>query len=218
MTSYYSFGEKSAALLGLLLTSDGRITAYAYQRPGSGNPPPAMKPLFVSQPLALATAGLVSFRLALSPAKEGLLTIEPRGWPAIYEVSRLHFLGQLNPFGMDEIPYADLGGVNRSGGIPINRVFDGVFSYNPAAADSKQRATVTLTDVESGAQSVETISISAFDDNVNQIKGGLLIAIRVNEANRGAACATLEFTGGHAVQVTDAAGNLQAKTRLTLDC
>lgn len=218
MPSYYAFGEKSAALIGVLLTSDGKVTAFACQRPNPTPPGAAMQPIFTSQPLKLPQAGLVPFRLTLAATKVGLLAIEPRGWTKAYESQRVHFLGMLNPFGMDEIPYANFGGGNRSGGIPANRVFDGVFNYNPAAVDPNDRASVTLKDVESGGEGEETVSISSFDDPANLIHGGIFVTIRVNDANRGAACATLEFTGGHTVQVPDAAGIQQAKTRLVLDC
>lgn len=229
MPSYYSFGEKSAALIGLLVSSAGFVKAFAYNRgPLNGGVLPAMDPVFVSDPLKLDKPGLVSFRLTLVKDKgvdpttgaklvrEGLLSIEPLVWPKAYEVNRVHFLGMLNPFGTDEIPYHDLGGGNRQGIYDPNRVFDGTFLYNPAAVDPKQRAVVTLTDVESGGQSVETVSVSDFDSSAGP--GGVLIAIRVNEANRGKPCAVLEFTGGHAVQVPDKAGVNQAQSKLVLNC
>ena len=218
--NYYAFGQKSAALLGILLTGDGEVTAFAYHRPSLDITKPwdstnDMTELYRSKPITLK-AGTVPFLLTLAPDKVGMLTIEPRGWTNIYEVYRTHFLGLPNPFGDGEIPYDKFDGTNRPAEKEPNRVFKGVFSYDPDAIDAKQRATVTLIDVESGGQSKETISISAFDDPINSIAGGILIAIRVNVANYSDGCASLEFTGGHVVSVP-IGGNLQPRTKLVLN-
>jgi hypothetical protein len=202
--NYYDFGQKSAALIGLLLTSDGEVTAFTCRRPAfdltkSFDP---MKADYFSEPLKLKT-GTVSFTFTLAADKEGLLTIEPRGWPNVYELNRTHFLGKFNPFGPDEIPFLDkhIRGTNRAEDKPANRIFKGVFSYDPEASDPKQVATLTLIDVESRGQSLEEISISLLTDKVRGLAGGLLLALRVNVANFVGDCASLEFTGGHRVEV-----------------
>jgi hypothetical protein len=217
---YYAFGQKSAALLGLLLTSDGQVTAFAYQRPQPANPaadPASMVELYRSRLItASGRSGLVPFTLSLAADKVGLLTIEPLIWNKPYESNRTHFLGMLNPFGADEIPFPSFGGTSRRGDIPSNRVFAGTFAINPNAADPKQRAVLTLTDVESHGEGVETVSISSFDDPATNRKGGLFVAIRVNRDNYTDGCATLEFTGGHTVNVT-VSGNPAALSRLVLN-
>ncbi len=218
--NYYPFGQKSAALLGLLLTSDGEVTAFAYRRPSLDITKPwdaanDMVELYRTDPIKLK-AGTVPFTLTLAADKVGLLTIEPRGWSYVYEVSRTHFLGLSNPFGDGEIPYDKFGGTNRPAEQEPNRVFNGVFSYDPTAIELKKRATVTLVDVESKGQSCEAISISAFDDAQNGIAGGILIAIRVNADNYADGCASLEFTGGHTVNVM-VGGKLESRSKLILN-
>lgn len=222
----YPFGSKSEALIGLLLTSGSftggaEVTVFAYRRPAVGelDDPLPMAEVFRSEPpsLKLTQKAEVPFTLTLAAGKVGLLAIEPRGWPHTYESNRAHYLGYDDPFGTDEIPYPALGGVNRAGGLS-NRVFDGVLRYDPAAADPKQRATVTLTDVESKGQSTETISIAAFDDDVNKIPGGILLSIRVTAENLADNCASLLFTGGHKVDVRTASGVLHKDlSRLVLN-
>jgi hypothetical protein len=218
-SDYYGFGQKSAALLALLLTGDGELTVLAYRRPvraSSTKPYDDMVPLYVSEPLKLGKAGVVPFRLTLDAKRVGLLSIEPRGWDYPYEVNRTHFLGAFNPFTTEEIPYQDFGGTNRRKGIAANRVFDGKFIFDPQAVAPTPVAQVTLTDVESGGQSLEAVNISAFDNPTTGKKGGVFVAIRVNEANYFDGCATLEFTGGHTVSVP-VNGQATAVSRLFLN-
>jgi len=202
MSSTYVFGEKSAALIGLLVKSDGKFSAFAYQRPLGA--PNDMTKLYASGELQLKPKEEVTFRLTLAAPQQGLLTIEPLGWTRVYEVSRTHFLGMFNPFGTDEIAYQDFGGINRARNIPANRIFDGTFCYDPTAANPNDIAKLSLTDVESQGQSLETISVSSFAGG--GLTGGVLIAIRVTGSNYVDGCAQIDFTSAHKADVTGASG------------
>lgn len=202
MSSTYVFGEKSAALIGLLVKSDGKLSVFGYQRPLGA--PNDMTQLYSSKELQLKPKESVTFRLTLAEKQQGLLTIEPLGWTRAYEVNRMHFLGMFNPFGTDEIAYQDFGGINRARSIPANRIFDGTFVYDPNASNPNDIAKLSLTDVESLGQSLETISVSSFA--AAGITGGVLIAIRVTGANYVDGCAQIDFTSAHKVDVTGASG------------
>lgn len=202
MSSTYVFGEKSAALVGLIVKSDGKLSVFAYQRPLGA--PNDMAQLYTSSDLQLKPKESVTFRLTLAAQQQGLLTIEPLGWTRAYEVSRMHFLGMFNPFGTDEIAYQDFGGINRARSIPSNRIFDGTFSYDPGAANPNDVAKLSLVDVESLGQSLETISVSSFAGG--GITGGILVAIRVTGANYVDGCAQIDLTSAHKVNVTGASG------------
>ena len=199
--NYYDFGQKSAALIGLLLTSNGKVTAFAYERPALDPTKPLepMKEVFRSAPLKLQT-GTVPFTLSLAPKRTGLLTLEPLGWTYAYELNRTHFLGNFNPFGADEIPFGAYSERDRREDIPANRVFKGVYIYDPKA-EIKDQAVLTLTDVESEGQGTEIVSISSMASPDDGVAGGVFVAIRVNVANYHDVCATLDFTGGHVVEI-----------------
>lgn len=210
---YYAFGRKPSALIGLLLTSHlqlptgkalgTQLKVFAYQRPPDTNqdsnpeaPAPAMTSLFMSNVLDLPGAGHVTFKIGVPNDRVGSLSMELLGWPRPYDINRIHFLGAFNPFGTDEVPYTALGGLNRANdpSHQSNRVFQGEFIYNPQASRSADVARFVLTDVGSGGEGKDDVSISTYNDAA--IPGGLLVVLRVDDENYKPGCAWIEFNDG----------------------
>lgn len=218
---HYQFGRKSAGLIGLSLVSDGTVYAFASHRPpahSTDEAPPPMCELYRSSSIKLQAGAEVRFELRLTAPLVGLLAVEVAGWIKPYEINRAHFLGYSAPFGTDEIDFPRHSATRRPLDIPANRAFAGVFRYDPSVADYRKRAVLTLTDLDTNGQTEEHIFVSALDDEANGDPGGVFVNIRMNADNYGDGCATLKFTDGHTVDVTDADGNIHAGlSRLALN-
>ncbi len=210
-TLYYGLGAKAAALLVVKLTSAGAMQVFAGDSPLSNKPAGGnlKTERYTTDTYTLQNSADVKFTLKLSALnskapsndpdalrKTGNLTVEALEWPRPYDVNRAHLLGYLDPFGGD-INYANYGGVDRDGDIPPNRTFECTFHYVKAAPSAtppvKGEATLTLTDVDSGGTSTETIDLTKLDDTSAGKAGAILIAVRVAGINYEDGCATLEF-------------------------
>jgi hypothetical protein len=210
MPSYasYKFGSPSAALLGVALTSNGKLTAFARTRVSAtaataGQPAPAMQDLYRSAPLNLGGAGTVDFTLTLSnlnadgSSKEGLLALAPMIWPRFYPGVIYYTLGAQDPLGAVDIDYASLGAVLRPAAIQANRAMGFSFQYDPNAAD---KAVLTVRDLQSNGMVAHRHVISALD-NLPANYAGLVVAIQVDPANYSNGSATLQVTSGQSFNV-----------------
>jgi hypothetical protein len=224
----YRFGHASMGLLGVALMSDGTVKVFARRRDVSGGP---TKYLYTSTPYKPTGAFEVEFTMRLNtdtdyPNREGLFTVEPLCWPDPYEIDRVHMLGMPEPFASFdsqnvEIEYGDsyLRGTNRPGDKQPNRAFLCRFRFDPNAKAPLDRAVVTITDVDSMVNTTDengnrvrrpsccdVIHVPALDtlDDTGQVTkpGGIIIAVRVNEANYSDRCAQLTFGGGFMVDIT----------------
>ncbi|AOS44026.1 hypothetical protein Verru16b_01087 [Lacunisphaera limnophila] len=206
----YKFGSMSAALLGVSLSSDGKIVVFARQRaaaPTDGAAAPAMKDLFRSAPLALSGKGTVDFTLSLKDKnitgtpKEALAMVAPRIWPRLYPGLTYFSLGAHDPLGAIDIDFAAFGPVQRPANISSNRSLSFTFHYDPQAANPRQRAVLELKDKDSGGLLNQRYEFAGLD-NLPAAPAGLLVTIQVDPANYDDGCATLEFTSAQQVSVT----------------
>jgi hypothetical protein len=177
MPAYYPFAEQAAALLAVKLTSSGQISIYSLKRPAEGA---AMTPRFATTTLAVTNPAGLKFKFEVNPANVGLFTFEPDGWPVPYETNIIHFLGQFNPYGLNDIIYQ----APRPQSVQANRIMNCTFMPN---------GNLTIEDGVGGSSG--TFRISNLDGSVAG-SGCAWAAVRVTGANFAAGCATLSFPGG----------------------
>jgi hypothetical protein len=177
MPAYYPFAEQAVALIAVRLTSSGQISVYSLIR---GAPGAAMTLRFSTTTLAVANPAGVKFNFVVNAANVGLFTFEPDGWPVPYETNIIHFLGQFNPYGLNDIIYQ----APRPLAVAANRTMNCTFTPN---------GNLTLEDGVGG--STGTFRISNLDGPVAG-SGCAWAAVRVTDANFAPNCVTLTFPNG----------------------
>jgi hypothetical protein len=177
MPLYYPFAEQAVALLAVKLTSKGEISIYSMIRGAAGA---AMTPRFTTNTLAVTKPAGVTFTFVVADANEGLFTFEPDGWPVPYESNIAHFLGQFNPYGLNDIAYQ----APRPQSVLANRTMTCTLTQN---------GNLTLEDGVGG--STGTFRISKLDGTVPG-SGCAWAAVRMTEANFAPGCLTLSFLAG----------------------
>lgn len=173
--SYYPFGERAAALIGVRVNSVGDLEVLARSRSDLTKP---MTSLFSAGPIQAGPGG-IEFTLKLESPYVGLLTVEVAGWVKAYEINRAHFLGYSSPFSNDELDYDP----QRNTAFEANREF--TCTYTP---DGKLV-------LEDGLKSDrEVIDIKSLDGT--GYTGKVFVVIRVTQANYTNGCASLTFNQG----------------------
>lgn len=170
--SYYPFGERAAALIGVKLNSVGDLEILARSRTDLTQP---MTPIFTAGPIQAGVNG-IEFTLKLDGAYVGLLAVEVAGWGRPYEINRAHFLGYPAPFSTDELDYDS----QHNPAFAANREF--TCTYTP---DGK------LVMVDGLKSDREEIDIKSLDGT--GYTGKVFVVIRVTTANFKPNCATLSL-------------------------
>lgn len=210
----YKFGAASAALLGIGLTSDGKITVFARNRPpapAEGNPAPPMTDLYRSAALQMSGKGSVDFTLSLRETntngtpKEGLAAISPMIWPIGYPGPIFLSLGANDPLGAVDINYSAFGPVIRPANISSSRSVSFTFAYDPNAANLRDKAVLYFRDA-SGLLT-EAYRFSSLE-NLPAAYAGIVASVQVSPDHYDDGCATLEFTSAQQIAVTSADGKI----------
>jgi hypothetical protein len=210
----YKFGAMSAALLGVCVTSDGKLTVFARSRPPApGTSPvpstPAMSDLFTTRPMTLTGKGEITFTCTIPEKnadgsnKEVLAVMMPLIWPRIYPAMTAFSLGSIDPVGPQDINFGAFGPVHRPGTTPPSRSIKCTFSYDPAAPVVAERAVLEMKDADSPGLAAQRMSVSGLAD-LPAAQGGVILALLVNPQAYDNGCVVLKFSGGAKVDATRA--------------
>jgi len=184
MPEYYPFARKSAAAIGLALTSEGRITAFAYHRPPDKEELEELQELFLRQSSGRPKEKkVVEFTLEIAPESQGLLTSMSTSWWDVYERGFVHFLGIKKPFGAADIPLDSFSGDQPKDFQPSRQV-EGVFTFDPSG-----QTTLSLM----GKKLTHTLDLSVLATPGTPDRQ--IIALQVDPDNYRAGCASITFKG-----------------------